>query len=74
MSEKIKSGACEKDEIVQSLKAYTANGYKNASFMAFGDAATYMLDIRPGAVIAVINPRLMPKRGDERGYMFCVDT
>lgn len=73
LTNKIKSGGCDKDEIAQSLKAYTANGYKNLSFMAFGDAAPNMLNIRPGTVIAVINPRLMPKRGDERGYSFCID-
>lgn len=71
----IKSGGCDKDELMKSLKAYTPNGYKNLSFMSFGDASSKMHQIRPGTVIAVINPRLMPKRGDsEHSNSFCIES
>jgi len=74
LSTSIKSGAVDKDELAQSLKAYTPNGYKNLSFMSFGDASAKMHLIRPGTVVAVINPRLMPKRGDEHANSFCIES
>lgn len=56
------------------MKAYTANGYKNISFMSFGEAAPFALKLRPGTVIAVISPKLMPKKDDtDHGFSFCID-
>ena len=60
------------------LKAYTANGYKTISIMAFGESATAITKIRPGTILAVINPRLMPRKpnqpADQCGHTFCIDS
>lgn len=40
MVPQIKNGKCDKDEVKIAMKSYTANGYKNISFMAFGDSYT----------------------------------
>ena len=60
------------------MKAYTPNGYKQISCMCFGEAAIKINSIRPGTIIAVINPRLMPKQkdqaADKNGHTFCIDS
>jgi hypothetical protein len=45
--------------------------------MSFGESAIAVNKIRPGTIIAVINPRLMPKKAgasDQNGHTFCVDS
>ena len=57
----IEQGKCDKSEPETLLKNFTKNGYKQISFMVFGEAANRISDIRPGTIVCVINPRLMPK-------------
>ena len=55
------------------MKSFSKNGYKNISFMAFGDSQNEIGNIRAGTVLAVISPRLM-KATPEYGVSFCVDS
>ena len=42
--------------------------------MSFGDAAPKVMNIRPGTVILVVNPKMMPKKeNNEHGHSFCID-
>ena len=45
--------------------------------MCFGESALKMSNIRPGTIVGVINPRLMPKNknasADQNGLTFCID-
>jgi len=46
--------------------------------MTFGESAIAITKIRPGTIIAVINPRLMPKKpnvkADQNCHTFCIDS
>ena len=46
--------------------------------MSFGESAIKIGKIRPGTIIAVINPRMMPKKpnqpADRNGHTFCIDS
>lgn len=46
--------------------------------MSFGESAIQITKIRPGTIIAVINPRMMPKKqnqpADQNGHTFCIDS
>ena len=44
-----------------ALKAYNSDAYKTVSIMAFGDSALPAKGINSGTVIAVMNPKIMPK-------------
>ena len=65
LTPKIQKGICDKTEIQSQLKGYTSNGYKQISVMSFGDSASAVTKIRPGTIIAVINPRLMPRKPNQ---------
>jgi len=42
--------------------------------MSFGDAAPKIMNIRPGTVVLVCNPKMMPKKeNNDHGHSFCVD-
>ena len=46
--------------------------------MSFGESASVVTKIRPGTIIAVINPRMMPRKpnqpADQNDHTFCIDS
>ena len=49
----------EKVDAKKALKSYTSNGYKNISFMAFGDSQKFLSECRAGTIFAIFGPRLL---------------
>jgi hypothetical protein len=53
-----------RDEVKAAMKSYS-NGYKIAKFMSFGDSAKKTLDLLPGTVIAILNPKKLENKKAE---------
>ena len=53
-----------RDELKAAMKSYS-NGYKIAKFMSFGDSAKKTLDLLPGTVIAILNPKKLENKKAE---------
>mmetsp|Transcript_33225 Transcript_33225/g.50932 ORF Transcript_33225/g.50932 Transcript_33225/m.50932 type:complete len:86 (-) Transcript_33225:596-853(-) len=57
------------------MKSYTSEGYKQTTFMSFGeDASKELISLRTGTIVGVLNPRVMQNSNPEHGFAFSVDT
>lgn len=61
------------DEMKITMKSFTPSGYKNISFMAFGDSQLQIQNVRAGTILAIISPKLMKANADY-GVSFSVDS
>ena len=72
---KMKAGKCNSNETKIALKSYTKSGYKQVSFMCFGDSHQAIHEFRHGCVVAMISPKYM--KGDrelEYGISFSIEA
>jgi hypothetical protein len=70
------SSKCGPQETKLQMKQFTPNGYKQVSFMAFGNEVSISIqNIKAGCVIMVINPKLMKSKDDDKnGVTFTIDS
>ena len=67
----------DQDGFKQAFRAFTSDGYKTISIMAFNDSALPAKNIPSGTLIAVMNPRILPPSSNaekQQGPTFAIDT
>ena len=73
--QRVSQETMSKEDLKAAMASYTGSGYKQISFMCFGDElAKEATNYRSGTIVAIINPRVMQSSNAEHGLAYSLDT